>query len=69
MIVTKHDFYDDRSRNLEALRVQTQRSFIINLFHPKKALLKCPDQTLTRFLTMDKGWAIYGPLTLIGKMG
>lgn len=64
LTVTKRDFHDDLSRILEVLQMQIQRPFIFNPFHPNKALLKCLDQTLARLLTLNKGWATNGPLTL-----
>ena len=64
LVVTKRDFHDDWQRILDVLQNQTQKTFIINPFHADKALLKCPDQTIARLLTMNKDWATYGPLTL-----
>ena len=64
LVVTKRDFHDDWQRILEVLQAQIQNTFIINMFHADKALLKCPDQTIARLLTMNKGWATDGPLTL-----
>ena len=43
LVVTKHDLHDNSQRILEVLQAQIQNTFIINLFHADKVLLKCPD--------------------------
>lgn len=61
IVITRRDFHDDWGRILEAIKQQTEESFIINPFQPDKALLRCPTEEIARTLMTNKGWVTFGP--------
>lgn len=64
VVGTRRDFHDDWGRVLEMIKRQTEDSYIINVFQPDKALLKCSSKEKARLLVSNKGWVTFGPLTL-----